>query len=66
MMNFMMITFGVAVGVLVSMVISTILMFAVMSSPKVMGWLMKHYMKMLNKSFENFEKVIDDYEKIEA
>lgn len=66
MMNFVLLTLGVAIGVTVSMVISVVLMFAVMTSPKIMGWITKHYMKMLNKSFENFEKVIDDYEKTEA
>ena len=66
MMNFMMITMGVAVGVTVSMVFSAVLMYLVATNPKIMGWLMKHYMKMLNKSFENFEKVIDDYSKTEA
>lgn len=66
MMNFIVLTLGVAVGVTVSMVLSMVLMFIVATSPKMMGWLMKHYMKMLNKSFENFEKVVDDYSKAES
>ena len=66
MMNFVLITLGVAVGVTLSMVVTTLLMFLVMSNPKIMGQLLKYYMKLLEKSFNNFEKVIDDYKEIEA
>lgn len=59
MMNFLVLTLGITVGVTLSTVLLTVLTFVLFSNATIMEKLFKWYMKMLEKSIENAEKVFD-------
>lgn len=56
MMEFIILTCGITVGVLMASVIATVLLFTLMSNTKFMVWLTNYYLKVIEKSCENFEK----------
>lgn len=55
MMNFIMITCGVFVGTLLSMVTVTVLTYTLLMNQKVMNYLMKRYMKVVEKTMFTLE-----------
>lgn len=55
MMNFIMIMVGVFVGTLLSMVTVTVLTYTLLMNQKVMNYLMKRYMKVVEKTMFTFE-----------
>lgn len=63
MMEFIILTSGVFVGVLLAMVTLTVLTYALLMNQKVVKLLMKYYMKMIEKSVSALE---DDDQKVEA
>jgi hypothetical protein len=60
MMNFLVMTMSFTVAMLLVSVIMTVAMFALMCNGKFMAWLMKVYMKAMEKSMKNFEDVFED------
>lgn len=60
MMNFMMLTVSFTVAMVLASVLMTVVVFALMCNAKVMTWLMKVYMKALEKSMNNFEEELKD------
>lgn len=60
MMNFVLLTVSFIIALVLAGVIWTVGVFVLMSNAKFMQWVTKHYMKMLEKSVENFEKTLED------
>lgn len=60
MMNFMVLTVSFTVAMLLASTIMTVAMFALMCNGKVMTYLMKVYMKAMEKSMKNFEDTFED------
>lgn len=61
MMNFIMLTVAFTVAILLSGVISTVVLVALMGNEKFVKWLMKYYMKQFEKSLkalENYDQEI--------
>lgn len=60
MMDFVMMTASFTVAMVLGSVIMTGLTFVLMCNGKVMTWLLKVYMKSMEKSMKNFEDVFED------
>ena len=60
MMNFMVLTVSFTVAMLLAGVIMTVAVFALMCNGKAMMWLMKVYMKALEKSMKNLDDVFKE------
>ena len=60
MMNFVVLTLSFTVAMLLASVIATVGLFALMGNGKIMAWLTKKYMKILEKSVKNFEDSFED------
>lgn len=63
MMNFIALTLSVAVAIVLASVISMVLMFALMCNTKFVAWVIKMYMKVLEKSMKNLN---DAFENLDA
>ena len=55
MMNFLTMTLSVTVGMTLGVFVSMVLMLALMTNHKVMSWLLKYYMKAIEKSVNDFD-----------
>lgn len=60
MMDFMVLTVSFTVAMVLASALMTVALFALMCNAKVMTWLMKVYMKALEKSMKNFDDVYKD------
>lgn len=57
MMNLLVLTVSFTLAILLSGVIFTVAMFALMGNGRVIKWLMEYYMKQIEKSMKYFEDV---------
>lgn len=60
MMNFVVLTISLTVAMLLASVIATVALFALMGNAKVMTWITKKYVRMLEKTIKNFEDNFED------
>lgn len=60
MMDFVVLTASFTVALVLGSIIMTVLMFVLMCNEKVMSWLLKVYMKSMEKSMKNFEDELKD------
>lgn len=60
MMDFVVLTASFTVALVLGSIIMTVLMFVLMCNDKVMPWLLKVYMKSMEKSMKNFEDELKD------
>ena len=60
MMDFVVLTASFTVALVLGSIIMTVLMFVLMCNDKVMPWLLKVYMKSMEKSMKNFEDDLKD------
>ena len=58
MMNFIVLTLSITVAMLLTIVIYTVAVFALMGNAKFMAWVLKCYTKMLEKSLNNYDTEI--------
>lgn len=54
-MEFIMTTISFMVAFILASVLLTVAVFALMTNAKVMRWLANYYMKVMEKTFKNFE-----------
>ena len=54
--NLFVLTVAFTVAILLAGVISTVVIFAVMSNPKAVKWFTGWYINQMEKAYENFEK----------
>ena len=57
MLNFVLQTISVAVGILVASTVSVIAMMKIMTNPKAMKWFTVHYIKTIEKACKSLETI---------
>ena len=60
MMNFIVLTLSITVGMMLSSIITMVIMFKLMGNAKVMAWFTNYYVKQVEKISESFEEAFKD------